>query len=287
MNPPEIESFYHEPTFSWSHLVVDAPSGRAALIDPVLDFDAASGRTSRAFADRLIGAVRAKGARLEWILETHAHADHLSAAPVIQAALGGQICIGEGIRAVQRRFRDVFHLGDDFATDGSQFDELVADGDELSLGETRIRVMATPGHTSDSVTYVVLGAAFIGDTLFSPDYGSARCDFPGGDAGLLYDSVQKLYRLRDGTRLYLAHDYPPPEREPQAWFDVDEQRRANKHLTKDTPKAAFVARRRERDATLSAPRLLLPSVQVNIRAGAMPPPEANGISYLKIPVDLI
>lgn len=285
MTQPDIQSFYHEPTYTWSHLVVDASSGKAALIDPVLDYDAASGRTARDFAARLIEAVRSRGARLEWILETHAHADHLSAAPIVKAALGGQICIGEGIRAVQRTFKDVFHLGEDFATDGSQFDQLLADGDELSLGETRIRVMATPGHTSDSVTYLVPGAAFIGDTLFSPDYGSARCDFPGGDAELLYDSVQKLFGLADGTRLYLAHDYPPPERDPQPWFSVEEQRQSNTHVTRDTPRAAFVARRRERDATLSAPRLLLPSVQVNIRAGQVPPPEANGVSYLKIPVD--
>jgi glyoxylase-like metal-dependent hydrolase (beta-lactamase superfamily II) len=251
----------------------------------VLDYDGASGRTSPRSAEALLAVVEAEGLRVEWILETHAHADHLSAAGWIRERTGAPVGIGAGIRQVQATFRDIYNLGQDFPVDGRPFDRLFCDGDEFPLGDVTVRVLGTPGHTNDSVTYLAGDAAFIGDTLFAPDYGSARCDFPGGDAGRLFDSVRRLYELPDETRLFLCHDYPPPGREPRCEWTVAEQREGNVHLRRDTAREDFARMRRERDATLPMPALIIPSVQVNIRAGRLPEPEDNGVRYLRVPLD--
>ena len=280
-----IQSFYHASTGTWTHLVWDLPSGEAAVIDPVLDFDAASGRTGTESVAGIVDAAAAGGLTVTWALETHAHADHLTAADWLKRAVGAQTGIGVGICSVQTVFRDVYDLGDTLPPDGSQFDRLFEDGDTLMLGETPIRVLHTPGHTDDSVSYLLDGAAFIGDTLFAPAYGTARCDFPGGDAGRLFRSIESLLALGDETRLYLCHDYPAAGEEPRSWVSVAEQRASNVHVGAGTDESAFVAMRRARDAKLSMPALILPAVQVNIRAGRLPPVAANGTSYLKIPVD--
>lgn len=282
---PEVRALYHAPTSTFSYVAWDPATRAAALVDPVLDYDGASGRTSTRSAESLLAVVEREGLSPEWILETHAHADHLSAADWLRRRTGAPVGIGEGIRQVQATFRDVYNLGAAFPVDGRPFDRLFADGDRFALGELEVRVLGTPGHTSDSVTYLAGDAAFIGDTLFAPDYGSARCDFPGGDAGLLFDSVQRLYALPAGTRLFLCHDYPPAGREPRCEWSVAEQRDGNVHLRSDTPKEAFERMRRERDATLSMPALIIPSVQVNIRAGRLPEPEDNGVRYLRVPLD--
>lgn len=284
---PDITSFFDSATSTWSYLVADPATRCAAVIDPVLDFDPASGRTGRAGAERLLAAITDRALDVAWILETHAHADHLTAAHYLRERLQASVVIGAGITAVQRTFARVFNLAAQFATDGSQFDQLAQDGDRLPLGNLSIRVLATPGHTSDSVSYVVGDAAFVGDTLFAPDVGSARCDFPGGDAATLYESVHKLYALGDATRLFLCHDYPPAGREPLCQATVAAQRAGNIHLNDAVDRAAFVALRTARDATLAMPRLILPSIQVNIRAGRMPPPEDNGAAYLKLPLDML
>jgi glyoxylase-like metal-dependent hydrolase (beta-lactamase superfamily II) len=280
-----VASFFHQPTSTWSHIASDPASGEAVIIDPVLDYDHAAGRTSTESADELLEHVVREGLAVTRILETHAHADHLTSAPYLKAQLGAPIGIGQGIREVQRTFRPIFDLEPGFATDGSQFDQLFAEGEEFPVGRIKARVIPTPGHTNDSITYVVGDAAFIGDTLFAPDYGTARCDFPGGDAGRLHDSIQRLYQLPGGTRLYLCHDYPPGERAVVASFTVDEQRNGNIHVRHDTPREEFIRMRTARDRTLDMPALILPSVQVNIRAGRLPPAAANGTRYLKIPVD--
>lgn len=280
-----VASFFHPPTSTWSHIASDPATGEAAIIDPVLDYDHAAGRTSTVAADELLGHVEQAGLAVSYILETHAHADHLTAAPYLQARLAAPIAIGVGIRQVQRTFKPIFDLEPEFATDGSQFDRLFADGDEFVLGRLTARVLATPGHTSDSITYLIGDAAFIGDTVFAPDYGTARCDFPGGDAGLLYASIQRLYQLPGGTRLYLCHDYQPVERDAIASVTVDQQRTGNVHVRHDTPREEFIRMRTARDQTLTMPALILPAVQVNIRAGRLPPAAGNGVSYLKIPVD--
>lgn len=284
---PKVEPFFHRQSSTWSYIVSDPSTGAAAIIDPALDYDWRSGRTGTEFADHQRAYCAEHGLRLEWILETHAHADHLSSAPYLKSQLGGEVGIGEGIRAVQATFKRIFNLGDEFQPDGSQFDRLFSDGDEFRIGSLGARVIATPGHTSDSVSYLVGDSLFIGDTIFMPDSGSARCDFPGGDAALLYQSVQKLYALPPETRVFVCHDYSPGGREPRCETTVAEQKQSNTHIRDGVTEAEFVALRRTRDATLDVPNLIIPAVQVNIRGGRMPPAEANGIAYLKVPVDAI
>jgi glyoxylase-like metal-dependent hydrolase (beta-lactamase superfamily II) len=283
----DVTPFFDPTTATWSYLVVDPRSRQAAIIDPVLDFDAAAGRTGRAGADRLLQAVQERSLDVAWILETHAHADHLTAAHYLKKQLGAAVVIGAGICKVQETFARVFHLGQGFPVDGSQFDRLVADGDTLALGDLTIRVLATPGHTGDSVSYLIGDAVFVGDTLFQPDVGSARCDFPGGDAATLYESVRKLYALGDATRMFVCHDYPPAGREARCETTVAAQRSGNVHLRDEVDLDAFVDMRTTRDAGLAMPKLILPSIQVNIRAGELPVPEDNGVSYLKLPLDML
>lgn len=287
-----IQHFYDEDTSTLSYVVTDAVSRQAAIIDSVLDYDAASGTTATDSADALIAYVRENGCQVQWILETHAHADHLSAAPYIQQQLGGTVAIGKHIDQVQSAFQKLFNLEPAFQPDGSQFGRLLDDGCRLPLGELFFDVLHTPGHTPACVSYVIADAqgkkhAFIGDTLFMPDFGSARCDFPGGDAAQLYSSIQRLYALPDDTLLYMCHDYQPDGRPMQFLSSVAEQKKHNIHLRAETTEAEFVALRTGRDAGLKAPRLLLPSVQVNIRAGYLPPAEDNGVRYLKIPLNAL
>jgi len=283
---PDVTAFFDPATNTITYLVQD-PAGRAcAVIDSVLDFDQASGRTFTRSADAVIAAIRARDLDLHWILETHVHADHLSAAPYIQEQLGGQIGIGERITVVQQTFGNIFNEGTRFQRDGSQFDRLFGDGDSLSVGQVRATVLHTPGHTPACLTYVIGDAAFVGDTLFMPDFGTARCDFPGGSADAMFDSVHKILALPDATRIFVGHDYKAPGREVFAWEStVAEQKARNIHIGAGRAKADFVALRQARDATLAMPRLILPSLQVNMRAGQMPEPEANGTSYLKLPLN--
>ena len=282
---PNIRSFHDPATGTFSHVVHDREGGHAAVIDPVLDFDPASARTSTGSADKLLAFVRELRLQVDWILETHAHADHLSAAMYLKRETGAKIAIGQGITQVQAHFKDVFGLGDEFATDGSQFDHLFADGERFRIGGLEGRAMATPGHTSDGLTYLIGDAAFVGDTMFDPGLGTARTDFPGGDASTLYRSIQALLALPEGTRLFLCHDYPPEGTEARAVRSIGEQRQHNVHVGGGVDEATFVQRRTERDATLAVPRLLLASLQVNIRAGALPPPDPNGVSYLRLPLN--
>lgn len=285
--PPDVTPFYHPPTGTWTYVVSDPAAREAAVIDPVLDYDGRAARTGTASADAVLAHLQSAGLRLRWILETHAHADHLSSAPYLRTRAGGEIAIGQGIREVQATFKRIFGLGDDFVPDGRQFDRLLADGDTLSLGSIQGRVLATPGHTSDSVSYLFGDALFVGDTVFMPDGGTARCDFPGGDAAELYRSVRRLYALPAATRVFVCHDYPPGGREPRCATTIGEQRASNIHLSADTLEDEYVAMRRARDATLDVPNLIIPSVQVNIRAGHLPPAEADGVSYLKVPLDVL
>jgi glyoxylase-like metal-dependent hydrolase (beta-lactamase superfamily II) len=285
--PMQVESFFDAVTCTFTHVVHAGPGSACAIIDPVLEFDQRSGRTSRAGIDKLTGFIEGEALRVQWILETHAHADHLSGARVLRERLGGQIGIGEQIRTVQQTFSRVFNLGTSFAVDGSQFDHLFAPGESFRIGALTASVMYVPGHTPADCAYRIGDAVFIGDTLFMPDVGSARCDFPGGDAGQLYRSVRHLLDLPAQTRLYLCHDYPPAGREPCAFTTVAEQRASNIHMHDGVDQAAFVAMRTTRDATLSLPTLILPSLQFNIRAGDPPPPESNGVSYLKLPLNLL
>lgn len=282
---PLVQSFYDPATSTFTYVVYDRHGGHAAIVDPVLDFDPAAARISTASADRVLAFVREHALTVDWILETHAHADHLTAAAHLRRETGARVAIGRGITAVQARFKTLFGLEPDFPTDGSQFDRLFADGDEFAIGELRARVVATPGHTDDSLTYVVGDAAFVGDTVFAPETGTARADFPGGDAGKLYRSIRRLFELPADTRLFLCHDYPPAEREARAQSSLDEQRQKNVHVGGDADEASFVKLRTGRDAGLAAPRLILPALQVNIRAGEMPPPDANGIRYLRLPIN--
>jgi glyoxylase-like metal-dependent hydrolase (beta-lactamase superfamily II) len=266
-------------------VVSDPATGQAAVIDPVLDFDPASGRTSTASADAVVEYVNEQGFDVSWILETHVHADHLSGAPYIRGKLGGSVAIGSNVSAVQSTFRDVFNLKD-LATDGSQFDHLFADGEIFNIGAIDARVLATPGHTPACVTYVIGDAAFVGDTLFMPDFGTARTDFPGGSAAQLFDSIQKILALPDDTRLFMCHDYKAPGRDQFAWeTSVGEQRAGNIHINVAVTKDDFIKMREERDARLGMPRLILPSLQVNLRAGNLPEPEDNAVRYLKTPID--
>ncbi len=286
MNPC-VQSFHDPATFTFSYVVYDQDGGHAAIIDPVLDFDAVAARTTTASADRLLAFVRDHQLSLDWILETHAHADHLTAAAYLKAATGAKVAIGRGICRVQAHFKAVFGLAADFPVDGSQFEQLFDDGDVFNIGALTVRVMATPGHTDDSLTYLIGDAAFVGDTVFAPETGTARADFPGGDARTLYQSIQRLLELPPATRLYLCHDYPPPERAAHALTSVDAQRNQNVHLANGTVEDDYVALRSARDATLSVPKLLYAALQVNIRAGELPPPDANGVRYLRFPLNQI
>ena len=284
---PSVRSFFDVATSTFSHVVFDRPGGRAAVIDPVLGFDLASARTDRAGVDALVAFVRAQGLTVDWVLETHAHADHLSAAPLVQQAVGGRIAIGQGIQRVQSVFKAIYNLDEGFATDGSQFDHLFSDGEAFRIGDLTAQAWHMPGHTPADMAYVVGDAVFVGDTLFPPDVGTARCDFPGGDAHQLYRSVQRLLSLPLSTRLFMCHDYPPTAREPQPESTVGEQRSHNIHIHDGVAEEVFVAMRRARDATLGMPRLILPAMQVNIRAGHLPPAEADGRVYLKWPIDAL
>lgn len=283
---PEVTPFFHPDSSTWTYLVSDPGSRIAAVIDPVLDFDAKSGRTGTRSAEGLLEAIRAKGLAVSWILETHAHADHLSAGAWLRRQLpGSRLGIGTGIREVQATFKPIFNLGEDFATDGSQFDHLFQDDETFALGQLEVRVIATPGHTNDSVSYLVGDALFVGDSLFMPDGGTARCDFPGGDAGRLYRSIQRLFALPGDTRVFVCHDYGPGGRAVACQTSIGEERRSNIHVREGVSEADYVVVRMTRDASLAMPTLLLPSVQVNIRAGELPMPESNGVSYLKLPLD--
>ena len=284
---PDVRAFFDEATNTITYLLKD-PQGRAcAVIDSVLDYDPASGRTDTRSADAVIAHIRAHGLDLAWVLETHVHADHLSAAPYLQEALGtGKIGIGAQITAVQETFGKIFNEGTRFARDGSQFDRLFSDGDSFMIGQMRADVLHTPGHTPACLTYVIGDAAFVGDTLFMPDFGTARCDFPGGSAETMYDSVQKILALPDQTRLFVGHDYKAPGRDAYAWeTTVAAQKAQNVHIGGARSKADFVDLRQKRDAGLGMPRLIIPSLQINMRAGHMPEPEDNGTSYLKVPLN--
>lgn len=284
----QVQSFLDRDTETWSYVVYDREGGAAAVVDAVLNYDAASGRTSTEGAEEIVAFVREKNLTVEWILETHAHADHLSAAPFIREQLGGKIGIGNQICQVQKIFREVFNLEKEFLVDGSQFDHLFGDGETFSVGDLEARVIYAPGHTPADMAWLIGDALFVGDTLFMPDVGSARCDFPGGDAATLYRSVQKLLALPEETRMFMCHDYPPSDgREHQCETTVGDQKRENIHLHDGISEAEFVAMRSERDATLAMPRLIIPSIQVNIRAGEMPPAEDNGTVYLKVPINAL
>tara|TARA_A100001391_G_scaffold166196_1_gene126212 strand:+ start:3180 stop:4031 length:852 start_codon:yes stop_codon:yes gene_type:complete len=283
-----VESFFDTDTNTVSYVVIDPQTNHCAIIDSVLDYDPHSGRTSHQGAQRLVDFVQARSLTVEWLLETHVHADHLSAAPWIQARVGGKLAIGDQIRTVQETFGTVFNAGPDFPRDGSQFDHLFRDGEQYQLGELTCRALHTPGHTPACMSHLIGDAVFVGDTLFMPDYGTARCDFPGGDARTLYRSIQKLLALPDDTRMFLCHDYLPDNRQEFHWqTTVGEQRRDNIHVHQGVGEAEFVAMREKRDATLGMPRLILPSVQVNMRAGHLPPAENNGTQYLKIPLNVL
>ena len=285
---PTVTALFDEATNTVTYIVADPATAKAAIVDCVLDFNPKSARTSTRSADRLIEAVRRQDLEVEWVLETHVHADHLSAAPYIKEKLGGRIGIGAQVRAVQAIFKRIFNPEPGFATDGSQFDHLFADGEAFPIGKLTARALNTPGHTPADLTYLVGDAAFVGDTLFMPDYGTARADFPGGDAGVLYRSIRRILELPAETRLFTCHDYKAAGRDYYAWEStVGEQRARNIHVHDGISEPEFVTMRNARDATLDMPTLILPSVQVNMRAGRLPPPEANGISYLKLPVNAL
>ncbi len=285
---PLVEPFFDPATFTYSYVVSDPATRRCAIVDSVLDYDPAAGRTSCKSADRLIAHVREKELQVDWLLETHVHADHLSAAPYLRRELGGQLAIGENITVVQNTFGTLFNAGSTFATDGRQFDHLFKDGDTFQIGSIEARAMHTPGHTPACMTYLIDDAGFVGDTLFMPDYGTARCDFPGGDARVLFQSIRKLFTLPDKTRLFMCHDYKAPGRDDFRFqTTVAEERAHNVHVHEGVAESDFVAMRSARDATLSMPTLILPSVQVNMRAGQLPPAEENGTRYLKIPLDVL
>ena len=282
----QVRSFFDEATFTVTHVLSDPATGKAAIIDSVLDFDPASGRTSTASADAVIAYVREQGLEVEWLLETHAHADHLSGAPYLQEQLGGRLAIGRHILTVQEVFGKIFNEGTRFARDGSQFDQLFDDGDRFAIGSIPAIALHVPGHTPADMAYVIGDAVFIGDTLFMPDYGTARADFPGGDARVLYRSVRRLLSLPEASRLFLCHDYKAPGRDTYVWeTTVAQQRRANVHIHDAVSEDEFAALREARDATLDMPRLILPSIQVNMRGGHFPEPEENGVSYLKLPLN--
>lgn len=285
MSKIQITPFFHDPTFTVTYVVTDRATNSCAIIDPVLDYDAAAGQISHEFADKVVSYVDKNGLTLEWILETHAHADHLTAAPYIKEKLGGLIGVGDHIRRVQSTFKAIYNLESAFLTDGSQFDQLFVDGEVITLGHLDVEVLHTPGHTPACVSYYIEDAVFVGDTLFMPDYGTARADFPNGSAQTLYQSIRKILALPETTRMFVGHDYKSPTRDHFAWeTSVIEQRRNNIHVKDGVSQADFVAMREARDATLAVPKLLLPAIQVNVRAGQMPPAEDNGKCYLKIPL---
>ena len=285
---PDVMPLFDEATNTVSYVVADPATRAAALVDSVLDFDPKSGRTATASADRMIALVRERGLTVEWILETHVHADHLSAAPYLKDRVGGRIGIGEHIREVQKVFRTLFNMEPGFVADGRQFDHLFADGERFRIGQLEAQAIHTPGHTPADMTYVVGDVAFVGDTLFQPDYGTARCDFPGGDAHALYRSIRRILSLPPETRIFTGHDYKAPGRDEYSWEStVAEQRARNVHVRDGISENEFVELRTARDRTLDVPKLILPSVQVNVRAGRLPPAEENGKRYLKIPIDTL
>lgn len=288
MPTPIVRAFFDEPTFTASYVVHDPMTGAAAIIDSVLDFDNASGRTTRGSADAIIAYVEAKGLTVDWLLETHAHADHLSAAPYLQERLGGKLAIGREIVRVQETFGRLFNAGTEFERDGSQFDRLFDDGDTFQLGQVQATVLHVPGHTPADLAYVIGDAVFPGDTIFMPDFGTARADFPGGDAHQLYHSIRRLLSLPREGRLFLCHDYKAPGRDDYAWeTTIGAQRDANVHVHDGIDEDSFVAMRTERDRSLAMPKLILPAIQVNMRGGHLPDPEPNGTRYLKIPLDAV
>lgn len=284
---PQVEDFYDPATSTFTYVVFDHEGGRAAIIDPVLDFDPIGARTSTQCADRVLAFLTDRKLTADWILETHVHADHLSGAAYLKEKTGAKIAIGRGIAQQQKHFAALFGLEASFPADGSQFDRLLNDDEVFELGDLQGLAMATPGHTDDSLTYVIGDAAFVGDTLFAPDTGTARTDFPGGDARKLYRSIQKLLSLPEQTRLFLCHDYPTTERAVRAETSIEEQRTHNIHVNRDVTEDGFVKMRTERDTTLAVPRLLLPALQVNIRAGNLPPPDSNGVCYLRLPINQV
>jgi len=283
----QIEAFFDEATFTVSYVVTDLATKRCAIIDSVLDYDHAAGTTDTQSADAIIDYIKQHQLQLDWLLETHVHADHLSAAPYLQKTLGGKIVIGDQITQVQATFSKILNVEAEFRRDGSQFDLLVNEQDSLPLGENNIRILHTPGHTPACLTYLIADAAFVGDTLFMPDFGTARCDFPGGNANTLYRSIQKIFALPDETRLFMCHDYKAPNRDVYAWeTTVGEQKNHNQHIHTGISEDAFCEMRNTKDATLSMPKLIWPSVQVNMRAGHLPPEEENGVRYIKTPINL-
>jgi glyoxylase-like metal-dependent hydrolase (beta-lactamase superfamily II) len=283
---PIVQAFFDQATNTISYVVRDPNGSACAVIDSVLDFDYASGRTDTTSADRIIAFVQREGLSVDWLLETHVHADHLSAAPYIQQRLGGKIGIGDRITDVQDTFGKVFNEGTEFQRDGSQFDQLFVEGDSLMIGQMRADVLHTPGHTPACLTYVIGDAAFVGDTLFMPDFGTARCDFPGGSSETLFESVQKILALPEATRIFVGHDYKAPGRDDYAWeTTVGEQKTKNIHIGGGTSREDFTAMRDARDATLDMPRLIVPSLQVNMRAGRMPEPDDKGDVFLKVPIN--
>jgi glyoxylase-like metal-dependent hydrolase (beta-lactamase superfamily II) len=288
MTSPVVTAFFDEPTNTISYVVADPVSSSCAVVDSLLDYDAASGRTSTDSADELIAFVKSEGLTVEWIIDTHVHADHLTAAPYVREQLGGKTGIGEHISTVQKVFGDIFNEGQAFHTDGSQFDHLFKDGETYKVGTIESRAIHTPGHTPACMSHLIGDAVFVGDTLFMPDYGTARCDFPGGDAGTLYDSIQTLFALPDETRVFLCHDYKAPGRDTYQWeTTIAEEKANNIHVGHEATRDEFIAMRTKRDATLAMPKLILPSVQVNMRAGDMPPPEDNGVRYMKVPINAL
>ena len=284
---PEVKAFFDDDSNTISYVVKDPSSNACAVVDSVMDIDYAAGRITYDHADEIIAYIQDNGLKLEWLIETHVHADHLSAAPYIQGKLGGKIGIGSQITVVQDTFGKVFNEGTEFQRDGSQFDALFEDGDTYTIGNMTARAIYTPGHTPACMTHVVGDAGFVGDTLFMPDGGSARADFPGGDAGVLYDSIQKVLALPDETRLFMCHDYGPNGRDIQWETTVGEEKEHNIHVGNDATKEAFVKFRTERDAQLAMPRLIIPSLQVNMRAGEMPPADEDGNTFLKVPVNAL
>lgn len=287
MLKPDVRAFFHEPTFSVAYVIAEPAGKRCAIVDSVLDFDPKAARTGTEFADRIAAYVRERGLEVVWHLETHAHADHFSAAQYLKEQFGGRIATGVYVTRVQELWKKIYNFGPKYRTDGSQFDHLFRDGNRFEIGALEARVMYTPGHTPSNVTYVVGDAAFVNDTIFMPDFGSARADFPGGDAGELYRSIQRILELPPETRLLVGHDYMPGGREPAWEASVAEQRRDNVHLKGGVSEAAFVKMRNERDAQLGMPALITHALQVNTNAGRLPEPEANGTRYLKIPLDVL
>ncbi|MEZ0318354.1 MBL fold metallo-hydrolase [Methylobacillus sp. MM3] len=283
---PKVKAFFDEATFTVTYIAYDDVGGHCAVIDSVLDYDPRSGRTSTSSADAVIAFVNENALKVQWLLETHAHADHITAAPYLRKKLGGLIGIGEHIQEVQGVFKKVFNLEPDFSMNGDQFDHLFSDSEEFNIGKLKVKALHVPGHTPADMAYLVEDQiAFVGDTLFMPDIGTARCDFPGGDAHTLYQSVQRLLNLPQETRLYMCHDYPPESREPKWETTVKEEREKNIHIHEGITEEEFIVMRKQRDDSLAMPTLILPSIQINIRAGELPTPESNGLSYLKIPLN--